>query len=462
MDPLIEPKRGAPKQPHLGTYIVSPAVRDYIAKNPDQPVPLIICAAEDTQHPELGVKPAKNAIEEWLSKAGVKSTQSDFYVFATLPPDQIDNLAELKSVWQIWIDHQTSAHLLTSVETIKATACWRTFDAKGKGITWAVLDSGIQYDHPQFKQFDNIDRALEKNFSPSTNNQDVYGHGTHVAGIIAGCATRPDGAPPFKMARTVEDATDLKIEPLAANPSGVAPMAKLVNVKVLGDDGLGSASAAILGLEYIRKVNQNSRNVRIDGANLSLGYPFDPKWYGCGHSPLCEEVRRAVNSGIIVVTSAGNAGYGNIRLDTGEEVPIYLQLSIADPANTEEAITVGSVHKAAPHKYGISYFSSKGPTGDGRMKPDLVAPGEKLISCSVHWNDPNPDTQYEYEEKSGTSMAAPHVSGAIAAFLSVHGEYRGDPYGVKDVFLKSAMDLKRQTAFQGAGLVDLMHAIMSV
>jgi subtilisin family serine protease len=457
----VEPKQ-LHTQPRLSTYVISPAVKEEMQANPGKPIHVIICTAQDHQHPALGVGPSKDAVKAFLDGLGVPSRASDFYVFASLLPDQIQQLAQQKYVWQIWKDDQTQAHLLTSVETIKANACWRTFDAKGKGITWAVLDSGIRYDHPHFKQFGNIDTALSKNFSPSANDEDVYGHGTHVAGIIAGCATIADGAPPLRVAHSVEGAQDLRVAEINGLPSGMAPMAKLINVKVLDDDGSGSASAAILGLEYIRKVNQNSPDIRIDGANLSLGYPFDPKWYGCGHSPLCEEVRRAVNSGIIVVISAGNSGYGTIRLDTGEVVPIYLELSIADPANTEEAITVGSVHKAAPHNYGVSYFSSKGPTGDGRMKPDLVAPGEKVISCSVNWNSQTPASQYEYEEKSGTSMAAPHVSGAIAAFLSVHREFRGDPVAVKDIFLKSATDLKRQSVFQGAGMVDLMRAIMSV
>jgi len=159
------------------------------------------------------------------------------------------------------------------------------------------------------------------------------------------------------------------------------------------------------------------------------------------------------------VISCGNSGYGTAKVE-GRDTPVYMELSIADPANTEEAISVGAVHKSAPHSYGVSYFSSKGPTGDGRLKPDLVAPGEKIISCSIHFADQQ--QPYHYEEKSGTSMAAPHVSGAIAAFLSVHREYRGDPQAVKDVFLKSATDLGRQRNFQGAGLVDLMRAITSV
>jgi serine protease AprX len=226
---------------------------------------------------------------------------------------------------------------------------------------------------------------------------------------------------------------------------------------VLNDDGTGSASCAIQGLEYLRKLNQGSRSIRVDGVNMSLGYPFDPQSYGCGHSPLCDEVNRAVDSGLIVVISCGNWGYGTNKLDTGQEVPVYVGTSITDPANADQAIAVGSVHKTAPHHYGVSYFSSKGPTGDGRMKPDLVAPGEKVISCSIHL-----EKGYEYEEASGTSTAAPHVSGAIAAFLSMHEEFRGDPEPVKQIFLKSARDLGRDRTFQGAGLIDLLGAMMSV
>jgi serine protease AprX len=443
----------------LVSYIVSPPVRKRMETEPGKRIGVIISPAEMPDHPELGVAPAKDSIREALEgdkDANVRD--SDFYIFASLLPEQIDWLAHRKDVWQIWLDHETEAHLLASVETIKASACWRTFEARGSGITWALLDSGISADHPHFKTFQNVDASLSKNFSSSTTLEDRFGHGTHVAGIIAGC---PDPTGRFRFATYLDTDTDPKIDTIARPPSGVAPLAKVVNVKVLNDDGTGSSSAAILGLQHIRKINQGSKEIRIDGANLSLGYAFDPKWYGCGHSPICEEVRRAVDSGIIVVISAGNSGYGSAKDADGKEVPVYLQLSINDPGNTESAITVGSVHKSAPHTYGISYFSSKGPTGDGRLKPDLVAPGEKIVSCSIQWNAADPK-QYEYEEKSGTSMSAPHVSGAIAAFLSVHREYRGQPDQIKEIFLKSATDLRRERSFQGAGLVDLMRAITSV
>src|SRR5207244_3607126 len=116
--------------------------------------------------------------------------------------------------------------------------------------------------------------------------------------------------------------------------------------------------------------------------------------------------------------------------------------------------------------YGVSYFSSKGPTGDGRPKPDLLAPGEKILSCAAgsmgatmaeKAGEPT-----DYMEESGTSMAAPHVSGAIAAFLSIRREYIGEAEAVKEIFLSTATDLKRDRYFQGHGLVDLMRAIQSV
>jgi subtilisin family serine protease len=448
-----------PDHPQLKSFLISPPVRaEMDAQDPAHPEPiaLIITLQESGTEPQSGVLPSKKHIREFLEARKYTVYESDFYVFARLLPADIEDLAQKKEwVYQIWKDETCTAHLLSSVDTIKASACWRTFDARGKGITWAVLDTGVKADHPHFN--DTVNLSLSKNFSNSKTLDDCNGHGTHVAGIIAGSARPKSDGQPYRAATLVEWQDDPEVIDLPGCPSGVAPLAKIVNVKVLDDDGTGSASAAILGLEYVRKLNQNSRSIVVDGVNLSLGYPFDPKWYGCGHSPLCEEVTRAVHSGLVTVISCGNSGYGVTKLDTGQEVPTWIELSITDPANANEAIAVGSSHKAAPHVYGISYFSSKGPTGDGRPKPDLVAPGEKVISCSVHL-----DKGYEYEEKSGTSMAAPHVAGAAAAFLSAHPEFRGNPGAVKKILLKSATDLGRASSFQGAGLVDVMRAIMSV
>jgi Subtilase family len=143
-----------------------------------------------------------------------------------------------------------------------------------------------------------------------------------------------------------------------------------------------------------------------------------------------------------------------------------IDLTINDPGNAECAITVGSTHRDMPYMYGVSYFSSKGPTGDGRCKPDLLAPGEKIVSCAAPKcklvKDEADSKECNCFETSGTSMAAPHVSGAIAAFLSIRKEFIGEPERVKKIFTSTATDLGRDRYFQGSGLVDLMRAIQSV
>ena len=204
---------------------------------------------------------------------------------------------------------------------------------------------------------------------------------------------------------------------------------------------------------------------------MSLGYEFDPRWFACGQSPICVEVNRLVKCGVSVVVSAGNAGYSSFVTGAQKEVKRYSDISITDPGNADLAITVGSTHREMPHLYGISYFSSRGPTGDGRMKPDIVAPGERIVSCAAgdeakkygqEKNAKGDDVEVLYCEQTGTSMAAPHVSGAIAAFLSVRREFIGQPEKVKQLFLDNAIDLKREPKFQGAGLLDLMKVLLAV
>ena len=198
---------------------------------------------------------------------------------------------------------------------------------------------------------------------------------------------------------------------------------------------------------------------------MSVGYEFEPEWFACGQSPLCVEVDRLVRSGVVVVVSAGNTGYGVAQSTFRGVISAGMDLTINDPGNADMAITVGSTHKDMPHVYGVSYFSSKGPTGDGRAKPDLVAPGEKILSCATGQQLAEMKDKAgvcDYLEQSGTSMAAPHVSGVIAAFLSIRREFIGYPEKVKEVFLSTATDLKRERYFQGHGLVDLMRAIQSV
>lgn len=388
------------------------------------------------------------------------------------------------AIFQIWEDFKIYPLLHGSVATVKADAACTSFGASGEGIVWAVIDSGIQADHPHFAAHSNLHGQVDEWHADFTGGhqplQDEFGHGTHVAGILAGeikaCAEpSPEGNPQilaylrsFKL-EDGQEGREITCErlPLAAI-RGVAPATKLVSMKVIDANKQGSVSNIIAALARVQEINANGRNLRIHGINLSVGYPFDPEWFACGQSQLCVEVNRLVQSGVVVVVAAGNTGYGSQATAFNGARAAGLTLSINDPGNAEGAITVGSTHRTKPHTYGVSYFSSKGPTGDGRIKPDLLAPGEKILSCGVGSmaaaiasklaNGVVPN----YVEDSGTSMAAPHVSGAAAAFLSIRNEFIGKPAHLKEIFMATATDLKRERQFQGAGLLDLMRAIQSV
>jgi subtilisin family serine protease len=230
-----------------------------------------------------------------------------------------------------------------------------------------------------------------------------------------------------------------------------------MSLKVLTDDRKGSTEALLAAIGYIQSLNGYGRNIRVHGLNISLGYDFNPKNFAAGQSPLCAEVDRLVKCGVVVVVAAGNGGGGFLSADGGGPTRAGFLSTIMDPGNAELALTVGATHRDRPVTYGVSYFSAKGPTIDGRMKPDLVAPGEHIVSC-----DATNGATSGFRSDSGTSMAAPHVSGAIAAFLSVRGEFRGHPERLKRLFMDNATDLGRRPEFQGAGLIDLMRTLQAI
>ena len=437
--------------------------------------------------------------DSWLEPAAPRRLRdiSEQYVVARLRARQIRRLVELDQGWlaagspghgrraifRIWPDNVVQRQSLTSMPTIKADAARNSFSCTGQGIVWAVIDSGIDASHPHFETHRNlldlpsgVDHSdLTEAVQPSPLT-DEFGHGTHVAGIIAGAlASRDDLKPVAVIYERNAQAMRQPIEQRLDEISGVAPQCKLVSYKVLDVRGRGGVTEVMAALEAIQRVNGYGKAIRIHGVNMSLGYTYDPQWFACGHSPLCEVVERLARSGVCVVVAAGNSGYGTMDSMNAGPRAQGMPMSINDPGNAERAITVGSTHRDSPHTYGVSFFSSKGPTGDGRCKPDLLAPGEKIVSClSTHKpNQPQPTTtdadaqawaasRARYIEDSGTSMAAPHVSGAIAALLSVRREFIGRSDDVKRVFLDSALDLKRDRNMQGYGLLNLFGALQSI
>jgi len=292
--------------------------------------------------------------------------------------------------------------------------------AEGGTVDWNLLAPLIRIPHDEtYKE-------------PAPRND----HGTHVAGILAGNwrSKHSKGA-------------------LKKDLTGVCPDLQLYDLRVLNDEGIGDEFAVMAAMQFVRHLNSTNDFMAVHGVNLSLSIRHDVSNYACGRTPVCEECERVVSSGVVVVAAAGNQGYRKDRTADGMTVEVYNSISITDPGNADLVITVGATHRSRPHTYGVSFFSSRGPTGDGRIKPDLVAPGEKITA-------PLPGGTFGL--KDGTSMAAPHVSGAAALLMARHNELVGRPTRIKQILCSTATDLGRERYFQGAGMLDTLRALQSI
>ena len=263
----------------------------------------------------------------------------------------------------------------------------------GQGVVVAVLDSGVASAHKAL-----AGRVLASvSMIAGESANDDFGHGTHVAGIITGAATAASGV-------TTEYA------------GGIAPNAQIVNVRVLGDDGVGHTSDVIAGINWVI-ANKARYNIRV--MNLSLGHAVTEPSVT---DPLCQAVQRAYDAGIVVVVAAGNAG----KLADGTPV----LGGIASPGNSPYAITVGATNTwgtVSRTDDTVTTYSSRGPTKyENFVKPDVAAPGNKIISLeatgsyiATHYPAEHiaGSGNNAYFRMSGTSMSAPMISGGVALLL---------------------------------------------
>ncbi|MFJ8630876.1 S8 family peptidase [Streptomyces sp. NPDC093568] len=304
--------------------------------------------------------------------------------------------ASARPVAHVWLDARVRASLAESVPQIGAPTMWNS-GYTGKGVKVAVLDSGVDETHPDLRGVE----VAQKNFSSSPDVKDRFGHGTHVASIIAGSGAKSDGR--YK---------------------GVAPGVKLLDGKVLGDDNMGDTSGIIAGMQWA--VDQGAKVV-----NMSLGALDSP-----GVDPKEEAVARLSGKALFVV-AAGNSGEG--------------PRTIWSPGSAPEALTVGAVDKAEA----IADFSSRGPNLDGTPKPDLTGPGVDITAARTTQSE-EPSGE-DYIAQSGTSMASPHVAGAAALVLQQHPDWSGAR--LKALLTGSATPNPRLNAHQqGSGRVDLARA----
>jgi serine protease AprX len=348
----------------------------------------------------------------------------------TLPAKAIEGLSHNPNIVYMSPDREISAFLDYAYPTVGAqSAVQYGWDGTGVGI--AVIDSGVLA-HPDLldksSPGSNLYRIVySQSFVPKvTSAADQYGHGMHVAGIIAGNGTASNGSSAFKTFR------------------GIAPNANIINLRVLDSKGAGTDSSVINAINTAIQL-KNKYNIRV--INLSLGRPvFEP--YTA--DPLCRAVEKAWQAGIVVVVAAGNEG--RKTLTNG-------YATITSPANHPLVITVGAMKTmmsgtAADDQ--IASYSSKGPTLlDHVVKPDIVAPGNQVISLlaskstvaassgatnkillSYYQNTSNKSYSNDYYRLSGTSMAAPMVSGAVALMLTK--DWSLTPETIKARLMKTA------------------------
>jgi subtilisin family serine protease len=469
----------------------------------------------------MAIVQSNRAVPPGFEVSVAKASEADWalLVFAFLDLVQgVDAAPARARIYQVSRNRIATASIARSCLAIKADAARRLFDISCEKLAWAVIDSGIDATHPAFRRrtnavpavpigapfqnsdgeagnftrvvqtydFTQIDRILDPRSrdkpdclvtrqEKTPNAEELESqltevrqalnngrtidwkiiaplllvphqvgqyappqmdHGTHVAGILAANWRREDPG-----ASLDEDLV------------GVCPDLRLFDLRVLNNEGVGDEFSVMAALQFVRYLNSTNDYPVVHGVNLSLSLRHDVANYACGRTPVCEEVERVAAAGIVVVAAAGNQGYRKYATADGGASEAYNSISITDPGNADSVITVGATHRFKPHTYGVSYFSSRGPTGDGRRKPDLVAPGEKITS---------PLPLESYGMKDGTSMAAPHVSGAAALLMARYVELVGQTERIKQILCDTATDLGRERYFQGAGMLDVLRALQSL
>lgn len=349
-----------------------------------------------------------------------KVTRNFIYIFNGISgitsKSDISRLKEIYEIGNVYIDNEVTINLQDSVPMIGADQVWQMVDSYGQSITGqgievAIIDTGIDYTHldlgggfgPGYKVTQGYD-FVNNDVDPFDDN----GHGTHCAGIVAA-----DGY--------------LK---------GVSPGATLHAYKTMDEYGSGNESDVIAALERATDPDNNpSTNDSVDIVNLSLGGPGGPD------DPLAVAVNSVVNEGIIVVAAAGNGGAGFA--------------TITSPGVASKAITVGASDKNDI----LANFSSRGPVVENfeLVKPEIVAPGVSILSTvPLHGGLGSPD---RYLQLSGTSMAAPHISGSAALIKQLHPDW--SPAMIKANLINTSNDLNLSPYFQGSGRVQVKNAISS-
>ncbi|MBI1801151.1 MAG: S8 family serine peptidase, partial [Chloroflexi bacterium] len=312
---------------------------------------------------------------------------------------QISALSDDPTVEMVWYDSPVHTLLDASVPLIGAPQLWPS-GLTGKGIKICIVDTGIDLDHPDF-----AGRIAATRDFTGEGVKDGHGHGTHVASTAAGSGAASNG-----------------------KYRGVAPDANLLIAKVMTANGAGSTSDVMAGVEWA--VQQGAHVI-----NLSLGSDGSCD----GSDALSQTCDAAVQRGHAVCIAAGNAGPN--------------AATVGSPGCAHQAITIG----ATDDDDAIASFSSRGPTADGRVKPDVCFPGVRIVAARAKGTSMGRAVDDFYTSASGTSMATPHASGTCALLAQAHPSTT--PAQVKDALMKTAKNLRLDGNVVGAGRAQVVDAV---
>lgn len=327
---------------------------------------------------------------------------------------ELQRLSEDPEVEFVAPDHDLRPTMERARAATQATALANRSLYSGNTVRVAIIDSGINQSSEAFSGLLFSRVVYSQSFIPNvTSTADEYGHGTHVASIVAG-----DGV------------SSLLLD--TGKYHGMAPSADLLNLRVLDKNGVGKDSYVIAALAWT-VANKSRYNIRV--VNLSLGRPVYTSYK---RDPLCLAVEAAWQAGIVVVAAAGNDGRNNTQGIQGYG-------TISAPGNDPYVITVGAAKTGTTDSRVDDMpasYSSKGPTMiDHVVKPDLLAPGNRIVALgtgALYTSNPGNvvDSANKYIQLSGSSMAAPMVSGAVALLLDANSLLT--PNQVKARLMKNA------------------------
>lgn len=379
---------------------VDPRIFTAVSTTRADDVPVIIVCRDTDQLSTLQAQSTRSSPVRHLQSSRTYLP----YAAARVRKSDINTLAQQNTCQSIWYDEMCSTCLDRAGRHLELQQVQTDFGVYGTDILIGFADTGLDSTHRDFA--DRVEGT--RNFVADTQTDDPDGHGTHVASIACGSGEASGG-----------------------RYAGVAPQARILAAQVLSHQGTGRMSRVMTGLEWLAASGAAIINLSV-GTNTST----------LGEDPLSQLCNLLVEKGIAVTVAAGNSG--------------PFPRTIGSPGTAASVITVGATDLADQ----VAAYSSRGPTLQGLIKPDLLAPGHEIVAARAQGTALGTVVNEHYTRMSGTSMATPLVSGLCALMLDLVP--RITPAELKTILQLNSLPLNQPATVQGAGRIQLFSTMQSL